>query len=400
MAAGETGALFAWQLAGPEGPAQTRVRSWPGALSSTQELSVYGAGPGEVSFEPDVAVGGSGGAVYAWGRYTQQGGSAPRVQARTRSAGGTLGPIRNLSPILGGLDNVHVAANSDGDAVVVWQADMGTFHQVQARTISAAGAVGPLLQLSAAGQDATRPQAGVDADGGAVFAWQRLDGTSFRADARALSAAGVLEPITQLSSSRWTSITPQVAVDPAGDAVFVWRSTDPGGAGGGRIETRARLAGGSYTRRQTVADAPGDARDPQVAMADDGAALYAWWRSSGPQQWLKVRPRSALGGLGTEQTVRGVTAPQTLSPPRLTVDADGDAVVAWELFDASATEPPCCNLAQARTRSAGGSFGPVHTLSAPGAKSVEVSSDASGDAVVVWTGSTGGVGRAQASAGP
>ena len=75
-------------------------------------------------------------------------------------------------------------------------------------------------------------------------------------------------------------------------------------------------------------------------------------------------------------------------------------MIAWELFDATGTLPPCCNVAQARTRSSLGSFGPVETLSAPGASSVEVASDASGDAVVVWTQSDGGAGRIQAAAGP
>ena len=203
-----------------------------------------------------------------------------------------------------------------------------------------------------------------------------------------------------LSSARWTSITPQVAVNSAGDAVFVWRSTDPGGAGGGRIETRARPAGASYTRRQTVADAPGDATDPQVAIAADGAGLFTWLRSRGSRQSLKVRPRSALGGLGIEQTVRSADLPQSLSPPQLSLDADGDAVIAWELFDATGTQPACCNVVEARARSSAGSFRPVETLSAPGASSVGVASDASGDAVVVWTQSDGGAGRIQAAVGP
>ena len=225
-------------------------------------------------------------------------------------------------------------------------------------------------------------------------------GRSHRAEARTLSAAGVLGPPTTLSSTRWTSDLPQVAVTPAGDALFVWRSTDPGGAGADRIETRAMLAAGSFTRRQTVADDPGDASDPQVAVAADGAGLFSWRRSTGSRDWVKLRPRSALGGLGETRTVKFAESPQSLSPPRLSLDADGDAVIAWELFDATQTLPPCCNLAQARTGSTTGNLGPVATLSAPGASSVEVASDADGDAAVVWTRSNGGAGRIQAVAGP
>jgi hypothetical protein len=369
-------------------------------LSPIQGLSVHGGESGGVGFDPDVAVDDSGAAVYAWGQHTQPGSSESRVQGRRRSAGGALSQIRNLSPILGGVDNIHVDIDSEGDAVAVWEADMGTFHQIQARTWSADGVRGPLLELSLPGQDATRPGIALDAAGNAVLTWQRLDGTSYRAEARELSAAGVLAPPVVLSSTRWTSTTPQVAMNSAGDALFVWRSTDPGGAGGGRIEMRTRTAAGSYTRRQTVADAPGDATDPQVAIAADGAGLFTWLRSRGSRQWLKARPRSALGGLGTEQTVSFAASPQFLSPPQLSLDANGDAVIAWELFDATATLPPCCHVAQARTRSSVGSFRPVETLSAPGASSVGVASDASGDAVVVWTHSDEGAGRIQAAAGP
>jgi len=277
---------------------------------------------------------------------------------------------------------------------------MGSFHQVQARSWSAEGVRGPLLELSPPGQDATRPQVALDATGNAVFTWQRLDGTSYRAEARELSAAGVLAPPVVLSSTRWTSTSPHVALNPAGVALFAWRSTAPTGTGGGRIEMRTRTPAGTYTRRQTVADAPGDATHPQVAIAADGAGLFTWLRSRGSRQSLKVRPRSALGGLGIEQTVRFADAPQSLSPPQLSLDADGDAVIAWELFDATGTLPPCCNVAQARTRSSVGSFRPVETLSAPGASSVGVASDASGDAVVVWTQTDEGPGRIQAAAGP
>ncbi len=400
VAAGETGAVFAWQLAGQQGTAQTRARSWPGALSSIQELSVYGGGLRQVSFEPDVAVDDSGAAVYGWAQYTEAGGGQPQVQGRARSAAGVLGPILDLSPILGGVDNVHVDVDSEGDAVAVWEVDMGSFHQVQARAWTAAGVLGPLLELSPPGQDATRPQVAVGAGGEALFAWQRLDGTSYRAEARALTAAGVLEPTVVLSSTRWTSVTPQVAVDPSGNALFVWRSSDPGGAGSGRIETRARLTDGTFTRRQTVADAPGDADNPQVAVAAHGAGLFAWRRSRGPRMWLKVRPRSALGGLGSERTVAVVASPQFLTPPQLSLDSEGDAVIAWGLYDATGTMPACCNLAQARTLSPAGHFQPVETLSGPGATSVGVASDASGDAVVVWTRANGSAGRIQAAAGP
>jgi hypothetical protein len=401
VALDETGdAVFAWQLEGPDRVAQTRARSSIGALSPIQNLSLYGGEPGAVSSQPDVAVDDSGGAVLAWRQFTQAGRSAPRVQARARSAAGALSPIRDLSPILTKVEDVRVAVDSDGDAVFVWQAYNGA-NQIQARTRTAAGVLGPLLELTLPTQTAINPQVGVDDDGDAIFTWQRLEGTSYRIETRALSATGDLGPTEQVSSSRWTSVTPQLAVSPAGAAVYVWKSSDPDD-GGSRIEMRARLASGTLIRRQTVSDAFAGEFQPRVAITADGAALFAWRLSNGTKDWLNVRPRSALGGLGDEQTVKVADSPQTLSPPRVAMDADGDAVIAWELFDATGTLPPCCDRVQARTRSSTGTLGSVQTLS-PAGQSVsgtEVSSDPDGDAVVAWSRSNGSVNRIQAAAGP
>ena len=396
VAADEAGAAFAW-VGGPDGVVQTRTHSWAGALSEIQDVSAPGE-PGEVSFGPDVAVTGSGRAAYAWAQFTQAG--QARVQGRSRTPGGALGATRSLSPLFPATDTVGVGVDSEGDAVAVWTADRGTYHQIQARTWTPGGPRGPLLELSPPGQDATLPEVAVDADGDAVFVWQRREGTSFRAEARVLTAAGVLEPTVVLNSTRWTSVTPQVAVNPSGVALFVWRSSDPSGAGGSRIETRARLTSGTFTRRQTVADGPGNHGEPRLAIADDGAGLYAWRTFLGSRQLLRARPRSALGGLGAEETFVSAPGEQVVLPARLTLDADGDAVLAWARYDATSTTPPCCTRAQARTRSSLGAYGPVKTLSEPEATAVDVAGDASGDAVVAWHDISGGPRRIQAAAGP
>ena len=115
-------------------------------------------------------------------------------QARTISAAGVLGPSRTLSAAGHG-PHPQIASDADGDAVAVWPRSDGSNYRVQARTISAAGVLGPTRTLSAAGQDASPPVAS-DADGDAVAVWYRAGYTlEHRAiEARTISAAGVLGP--------------------------------------------------------------------------------------------------------------------------------------------------------------------------------------------------------------
>lgn len=69
----------------------------------------------------------------------------------------------------------QVASDADGDAVAVWYRSDGLTRRVQARTISAAGVLGPTRNLSPAGQEAFNPQIASDADGNVVAVWYRYD---------------------------------------------------------------------------------------------------------------------------------------------------------------------------------------------------------------------------------
>ena len=125
----------------------------------------------------------------------------------------------------------QVAVDADGDAVFTWARFDGADHRVQARARSAAGTLSAVQTLSSAGQDAGRPQVAVDADGDAVLTWLRSDGTNYRIQARARSAAGTLSAVQTVSAAGQDAFDPQVAVDADGDAVFTWQRFDGANAG-------------------------------------------------------------------------------------------------------------------------------------------------------------------------
>ena len=137
-------------------------------------------------------------------------------------AGAAFSPPVTLSKP--GATAPQIASDADGDAVAVWS---NSENRVRARTISAAGVLGPVPTLSAAGQSVAYPQIASDADGDAVAVWRGWDaGSDYRIQARQISAAGTLGAIETLSG--YVEEAPQIASDADGDAVAVWLGFGPG----------------------------------------------------------------------------------------------------------------------------------------------------------------------------
>jgi hypothetical protein len=396
-------AVFTWtRYDGANLRVQARTRSAAGTLSPVLTLSKSG----QNAENPQVAVDAGGDAVFVWRRYD---GANYRVQTRARSAAGTLSPVQTLSSSGQIAANPHVAVDADGDAVFTWQrfdgTDPGNFccFRVQARARSVAGTLSGVQTLSVAGQNASNPQVAVDADGDAVFTWDRWDATSStcceRIQARARSAAGTLSPVQTLSKSGQSATNQQVAVDADGDAVFSWQRFDGTNPFGlppccYRVQTRARSAAGTLSAVQTLSGLGRNGFGPQVAVDADGDAVFTWGSFDGATLRVQARARSAAGTLSAVQNLSDPG--QNVSDTQVAVDADGDAVFAWVRSDGAN------DRVQARARSAAGTLSPVQTLSKSGQNAAlpQVAVDTTGDAVATWRRFDGTAQRIQASAGP
>ena len=202
----------------------------------TTPLTLSGAGQSVT--DPQVAVDADGDAIFSWARSD---GTNQRIQARARSAAGALGAVETVSGAGQDASSPRVAIDDDGDAVFVWARSDGTNQRIQARARTAGGVLGPVQALSAAGRNAFQPEVAIDADGDAVFTWRLFDGTDQVIQARARSAVGVLGAVQTLSAAGQDAFSPQVAIDADGDAVFTWeRSDEP--TRGSRPERAPRAA--------------------------------------------------------------------------------------------------------------------------------------------------------------
>lgn len=264
--------------------------------------------------------------------------------------------------------------------------------------------------LSTGGQNAAEPQVAADSNGDAVFVWTRFDGTAQcgglpgcrRIQSRARGHGGALSAIQLLSDSGQDAFKPQVAVNPAGDAVFVWvrfdGTTQCGGLPGcQRIQSRTRSASGTLSAVQTLSAAGQDADDPQVGIDGFGRAVFVWERPDGGTQChgstcrrIEGRVRFASGTLGTVLTLSA--AGQDALNPQIGVSENGDAVFAWERADETTqcAGGPCSRI-QARAREPNGALSATQTLSPAGQHAFlpRVAADVDGDAAFIWVRSDG-----------
>jgi pimeloyl-ACP methyl ester carboxylesterase len=397
------------------------------------------------------AVGGRGNAVYAWSSNDPATGLG-RVQARTRSASGRLGPIVTLSGPAADAFDVRVAVNDRGAAAFSWveyDAAADTLL-VRSRTLSARGVLGQAATVSEPGADALDSRLAISAAGDAIVTWTSFDAASVRlhAKARARSAAGALGDVIELADPAFDSFAPQVALDGAGTATLAWTRADPrtgrlgvqtrsrsaGGALGAVVDlddgkadatgvgvavnrdgdavfdwlvldatfravaqARSRSSNGALGSIVEVSDPADDAWDQTAAVDDDGDAVLTWWIPTRAGARVEARSLSMRGALGPRATLS--EAADDGYEPQVAVDGDGDAVFTWLAFDRDGVR------VQARARSRGGAWGPRTDLTRPAedAFSAQVAMTEDGDAVLGWSALDGAgyqvQGRSRAASG-
>jgi hypothetical protein len=307
---------------------QARARSADGALSEIQNLSATAESP-TPGFDPQVGVDRNGNAVFAWVR-----GVGGEIVARARTAEGILGEIETVSA--GPAFDPRVSVDPGGTAVFVWvhpdeTTGCGGYgcDRVQARSRSADGTLSATQTLSSPGEDAIDPQVGIDRGGNAVVVWgltrstrcARFADGACGTEARVRAASGELSAIRTLSRS---STDGRVAVDATGKAAFVWLEI---GRTGRRIETRSRSATGALTRTRLLSRSSGETGSAQVAVDSDGNAVFVWLR----QYQVEARALGAAGRLTPTQPLSA--SGSSAFRPRLGIAPSGSATAAWMRLD-------------------------------------------------------------------
>jgi hypothetical protein len=190
------------------------------------------------------------------------------VQARSRSAAGALGAIQTVATL--GVDP-KVAVDTDGDALIVWDGGYG----IEARSRTAAGALGVLQDVSGI-SIVGKPDLGLDAAGNAFIAWERHSGVNVSIVARRRTAAGVLvAAFHNMSATVGLHENPRVAMAGTGDLVVAWER-EGSNTQDIQIQARGRSAAGAFTPIATLNADNQEADYHQAGIDADGDALVIW----------------------------------------------------------------------------------------------------------------------------
>jgi hypothetical protein len=329
-----------------------------------------------------------------------------------------------------GFSDPKVGIDGNGKAVILWQKTSNS--TVQYRTRSATGTLGSTVALDTGGGPGA-PQLAVNKVGTVAFTWLYNDGMHTLVRARTLKN-GVLSAKQTISSTSSNSSEPDVAIDDAGNAYFVWST------GGGGVQARKRDTTGALTSIQDISPGGGGPGRPQISANATGDAWFMWLQKTGSFTVAKARKRATGGTLGDVKTLSS-TSQNSLAPQVGATDA-GNAVFAWTLASganqgrrfAGGTLSGVYSLsptgaggqvqvavnrvsgsagfvwrhtdgtrlrAQSRTLSAGGTLGTLKTLSAAGADAVgpQVGIDSSSNLVFLWRRNAGIQAVTQSSGG-
>jgi len=233
----------------------------------------------------------------------------------------------------------QVAMDSNGNAIAVWmQTDVvtGRTNIWANRYVAETGwDVAQLLETDDTG-DAALPRIAVDpVSESGLAVWQQSDGTRTIIMANhfdaASSAWGVAQSIETVTGSTGDAVTPQVAMNSAGNGIAVWRQFEGTQY---HIMANTYTAGVGWGTAQAIESNAGDAIAPQVALDSGGNAIAVWRQADGAQinVWVNRYAAGAWGATPQSFVPTDTVTTDTgdAAAPQVAVDPDGDGIVVWQ----------------------------------------------------------------------
>lgn len=243
-----------------------------GELGPVRNISVNGGR------SPQVAIDTGGDAVITWVLEDAADGDNDQVQARTMTVNGTLQPVQELSAASGRATAPQVATDADGDTTFTWLRTDGVRDRVQTRRLTAAGTLGTTQTLSGTGRSAQSPQVATDEDGDSVFAWEVFNGVDDLIQTRSLSSAGTLGGVTNMSASGGEAFRPQIDTSDGGTTFVSWLRFN---GTNDIVQVRRILSNGTVGGASNLSANGGDAETQQIAVASATANVAVAWERNG-----------------------------------------------------------------------------------------------------------------------
>lgn len=357
-----------------------KARNWTGAA---QVITDDSSGVKE-AVHPAVAVDAGGNTIVVWEQFT--GGRTDIFANRYRVATKTWGtPTAIETDNAGNALRPRIAIDPDGNAVVVWYQSDGTRTRIFANRYSAAAdtwSTPTRLDLDHPGS-ATSPEIAVDTIGNATAVWTQPSDNGVHTQIWTnRTTASIWGTAVRIDSQNSDAASPQIAVGALGYPVIVWVQ-DTGGLY--RIWAN-RYTGINFAWSGAELVDPGvysgHSEFPSIAVDADGNAIAAWQWSNGPAGLVYARRYNATTHLwGPTQSLPLDTGFARLA--QVAMDPNGNATVSWQQADSTPRSRLWARRFNAATQ-AWDTATRIETSSAGNALFQKVAMDSSGNAIVVW----------------
>jgi hypothetical protein len=287
--------------------------------------------------DPDVGIDGTNKAIVVW--VNRDGNDT--IEARTRAANDAVGSLEDAAS-QAAIDAVEpdIAVAPGGDAILVFQRDLVSDHIHFKRRLANSTWQQANLGTSLEGEGhATSPQVAIDQTGeaDAVATWREAASGSLNSYIRARriestdtdSLAGI-QPIP-VSDTSQDADQPKVDMDGAGNAYLTWRRSN--GTVNVPQYTYMSPGGGAGTTHNLNPSGALNADQPQVAVDTAGNATFVW------RFGLNIQTRSLPGGPGGTLTpIQDLTTTGSNTEPRVDANAAGARWGAYRLDGAGSND--------------------------------------------------------------
>ncbi|HEY3755826.1 MAG TPA: hypothetical protein VGL42_06730 [Opitutaceae bacterium] len=327
-------------------PLGASAAQWsPGTLI---ESSFASAAPNVFAFNP------SGNELWATAPDVSGGAT---VQVAQRTFGGQWSPLATITTIHSVaqvvLEDFSVSLSASNNAAAVWSVGGG----VQIALRSPAGVWQAPVDFVQSG-GASRVRAKLDANGNGVAVWARTTSAGSLVEAVTWSAAGAFGPVVQLSPSAQGAFLPDLAVNEAGTAAAVWQVAGPQDAGNPfQVESATRKAGGSWGAATAASPNVPQTWSPQVALDGAGNATVVWEQGATANNYFIFGATQRAGGSWGAPTKIEPANWYMASEPTVAADSAGNVTSSWVVENSGGGM-----LVRTATLAAGASWGAPVTL--------------------------------------
>ncbi len=189
--------------------------------------------------------------------------------------------------------------------------------------------------------------------------------------------AAISYPVQTIGESEHTLTEASIGIDDSGDRVAVWKERLP--SGGYAVDAATRPSEGSWSEPVAISEAKEEIQTVSVAVNSRGEAAASWMREYSSPNWVVETAHMTSSGTWSAPTAMAPATGVNSHEPRIGIDAEGDATVAWREYLG-----PYWGAVVASQE--GGAWGPSLLLSDPSEnfEAPELAVSPNGAAVVTW----------------